>query len=286
MQFSHGREKIKFMEGNIMLINTNMSSLIAQNNLNNTQNAIQSSLSKLSSGYRINTAADDAAGLAISQKMKAQISGLNQAGRNAQDGISLIQTAEGAMSQTQSILQRMRELAVQSSNDTNTSSDRVQIQLEVTALTKEVARISTSTQFNTQNLLDGTFKGKIQVGANVGEIITVAVATMTATQLGVSGLSVSSQIAANVAIGTISAAIDQVSTGRAQLGALQNRLTHTIANLTTSSQNMTAAESQISNVDMAAEMSSFTKNQVLSQAGIAMLAQANQAPQSILKLLG
>ena len=269
-----------------MLINTNMSSLIAQNNLNNTQNAIQSSLSKLSSGYRINTAADDAAGLAISQKMKAQISGLNQAGRNAQDGISLIQTAEGAMSQTQSILQRMRELAVQSSNDTNTSSDRVQIQLEVTALTKEVARISTSTQFNTQNLLDGTFNGKIQVGANKGQIITVAVATMTAAKLGVSGLSVSSQSAANTAIGTISVAIDAVSTGRAKLGALQNRLTHTIANLTTSSQNMTAAESQISNVDMAAEMSSFTKNQVLSQAGIAMLAQANQAPQSILKLLG
>jgi len=286
-KFSHGCGKIIAMEAKIMIINTNMSSLIAQNNLANTQNSIQSSLSKLSSGYRINTAADDAAGLAISQKMKAQISGLNQAGRNAQDGISLLQTAEGAMSQTQSILQRMRELAVQSSNDTNTTTDRSQIQLEVTALTTEIGRIASSTQFNTQNLVDGTFKGKlIQVGANAGQVISVTVATMTAAGLSVSGVSVSSQAGANAAISSISKAIDLVSTDRANLGALQNRLTHTIANLTTSSQNMTAAESQITNVDMAAEMSNFTKNQVLSQAGVAMLAQANQAPQSILKLLG
>jgi len=270
-----------------MIINTNMSSLIAQNNLATTQNAIQSSLTKLSSGYRINTAADDAAGLAISQKMQAQINGLNQAGRNAQDGISLLQTAEGAMSQSQSILQRMRELAVQSSNDTNTTSDRGQIQLEVSALTTEIGRIASSTQFNTQNLLDGSYKGKaLQIGANKGQTISVTVATMTAGKLGVSGLTVATLTGATQAISNISKAIDTVSSDRANLGALQNRLTHTIANLATSSQNMTAAESQITNVDMAAEMSAFTKNQVLSQAGVAMLAQANQAPQAILKLLG
>lgn len=271
-----------------MIINTNMSSLISQNNLNNTQASIQSSLSKLSSGYRINTAADDAAGLAISQKMQAQVNGLNQANRNAQDGISLIQTAEGAMGQTQSILQRMRELAVQSSNGTNTTADRNQIQLEVGALQSEISRIASTTQFNTKNLLSGKISGTlIQVGANGGQTISLTIATMTAAALSVgTSVSVGTVSAATTAIGKISAAIDKVSSARAKLGALQNRLTHTIANLTTASQNMTAAESQITDVDMAAEMSTFTKNQVLSQAGVAMLAQANQAPQAILKLLG
>lgn len=272
-----------------MLINTNMSSLISQNNLNNTQNAIQNSLSKLSSGYRINTAADDAAGLAISQKMTAQINGLNQAQRNAQDGISLIQTAEGAMGQTQSILQRMRELAVQSANSTNTTTDRTNIQLEVGALQHEISRIASTTQFNTKNLLTGSLQSaQIQVGANGGQTISISISKMTATALGVAlaAVSVGSSAAATAAIGKISVAIDTVSGARAKLGALQNRLTHSIANLTTASQNMTAAESQITNVDMAAEMSTFTKNQVLSQAGVAMLAQANQAPQAILKLLG
>ncbi|MGC7870263.1 flagellin [Desulfosporosinus sp. SYSU MS00001] len=272
-----------------MIINTNMSSLISQNNLNNTQSAIQSSLSKLSSGYRINTAADDAAGLAISQKMTAQINGLNQANRNAQDGISLIQTAEGAMGQTQSILQRMRELSVQAANGTNTAKDRSQIGLEVTALQNEIDRIASSTQFNTKNLLDGTLTGvQFQIGAMGGQTISLSIATMTTAKLSVNTATVKVDTVtdATTAIGKISAAIDAVSDARASLGALQNRLTHTISNLTTASQNMTAAESQITNVDMASEMSKFTQNQVLSQAGVAMLAQANQTPQAILKLLG
>ncbi|WP_088228631.1 flagellin [Desulfosporosinus sp. FKB] len=275
-----------------MIINTNISSLIAQNNLNSTQNNIQSSLAKLSSGYRINTAADDAAGLAISQKMTAQINGLDQANRNAQDGISLIQTAEGAMGQTQSILQRMRELAVQSANGTNTTADRKQIQLEVNALQKEISRIATATQFNTKNLLDGSLSGakgiKFQIGSEANQTISLSISAMSASALtvGTATLSVGTVTAATAAIGKISNAIDSVSSARAKLGALQNRLTHTISNLTTASQNMTAAEAQITNVDMASEMSKFTQNQVLSQAGVAMLAQANQAPQAILKLLG
>ncbi|WP_088187768.1 flagellin [Desulfosporosinus sp. FKA] len=268
-----------------MYINTNISSLIAQNNLTNTNNAVQDSLAKLSSGYRINKAADDAAGLAISQKMTAQINGLNQANRNAQDGISMIQTAEGAMGQTQSILQRMRELAVQSTNGTNTTNDRQQIQSEVSALTKEISRIASTTQFNTKNLLTGSLTVKFQIGAESGQTISLHIDKLTASALGVS-LSVSTVGGASIAIGKISAAIDTVSTARANLGALQNRLTHTISNLTTASQNLTAAQSQITNVDMASEMSKFTQNQVLSQAGVAMLAQANQTPQAILKLLG
>ncbi|AFM42732.1 flagellin/flagellar hook associated protein [Desulfosporosinus acidiphilus SJ4] len=271
-----------------MFINSNMGSLTAQNNLNRTENALQSSLAKLSSGYRINSAADDAAGLAISQKMQAQINGLNQANRNAQDGISLIQTAEGAMGQTQAILQRMRELAVQSANDTNTTTDRGQIALEVKALQSEITRIASTTQFNTKNLLTGSLSSaKLQIGSNSGQTITVAISNMSATALSVAAatVSVSSQTGASGAIGAISKAIDTVSSARAKLGALQNRLNYTMNNLTTASQNLTAANSQITNVDMAAEMSSFTQNQVLAQAGTAMLAQANQTPQTILKLL-
>jgi flagellin len=276
------------MEGKNMFINSNMGSLTAQNNLNKTENALQSSLSKLSSGYRINTAADDAAGLAISQKMEAQIKGMNQANRNSQDAISLIQTAEGAMGQTQAILQRMRELAVQSANDTNTTSDRKQITLEVNALQSEITRIASTTQFNTKNLLTGSLSAaKFQIGANGGQNITLKISTMTAGALGVSAgaASVSSQAGADTAIGKISAAIDKVSGYRAQLGALENRLNYTMSNLTTATQNLTSAQAQITNVDMAAEMSKFTQNQVLAQAGTAMLAQANQTPQTLLKLL-
>ena len=270
-----------------MIVNTNIASLNAQRNLSTSQTALSSSLEKLSSGYRINKAADDVAGLAISEKMRSQIKGLNQAQRNAQDGISLVQTAEGALNETHSILQRMRELAVQSANATNTSADRGQIQLEVTALIAEVGRIATATEFNAQKLLDGNFKGKaLQVGANAGQVITVTIATMTAGVLGVSGLSVSSVAGASGAIAILDTAIDDVSGARAGLGAIQNRLQHTITNLGTASENLTAAESRIRDVDMASEMSSFTRNQILSQAGVAMLAQANQAPQSILKLLG
>ena len=266
-----------------MIINTNIASLNAQRNLSTSQNALSSSLEKLSSGYRINKAADDVAGLAISEKMRSQIKGLNQAQRNAQDGISLVQTAEGALNETHSILQRMRELAVQSANATNTDADRDQIQLEVTALIAEVGRIATATEFNAQKLLDGTFTGALQVGANAGQVITVTIAGMGATALGVDTILVANVTAT---ITALNVAIDDVSGARAGLGALQNRLQHTISNLGTASENLTAAESRIRDVDMASEMSQFTKNQILSQAGVAMLAQANQAPQSVLKLLG
>jgi len=485
-------------------INTNMGSIYAQSNLARTQQSVQSSLEKLSSGYRINSAADDAAGYAISQKMTGQINGLNQASSNAQDAISLIQTGDGALSETSSILQRMRELAVQSASDTNTSSDRTQIQGEVDQLSKEITRISNTTQFNTQNLLAGGFNDTFQIGANQGQNISLNINAMDAQSLGVAGsnvtttftgtnsnvasvsttspslngvfvtktytaaangaaagsnpsgvgtvagaftgsadttfqfkttavsggvvtagqysadggstwsvaadtganvysvgngvtiavatnaanaigdtqtftesaakaviglntlangtgtaigstvtvnnnqssavigdaatgqtatlnfnfatisanagttegdaitqvtqastaavtgadgsvtsdavtqkgIDVSSQSAANLAIGTIDTAINTVSAEQSKLGAMQDRLTDTISNLGTASNNLTSAQSNIQDVNMAAEMSSFTKNQVLAQAGVAMLAQANQAPQALLKLLG
>ena len=285
-------------------INTNMGSINAQSNLAATQNAVQKSLSKLSSGYRITKAADDAAGLAISEKMRGQISGLKQASSNAQSAISLIQTAEGGLSETHSILQRMRELAVQSASDTNTADDRTKIQSEVDQLATEITRISNTTEFNSKNLLAGELDDTYQIGANAGQNVnlvvdpmdafTLEVATGTATETvsGITtaatvsgGIDVSTTSAANTAITTIDDAINTVSTERAKLGAMQNRLEHTINNLGTSAQNLTAAESQIRDVDMAAEMSNFTKNQVLAQAGVAMLAQANQSPQTILKLL-
>ena len=289
-------------------INTNMGSINAQSNLAATQNAVQKSLSKLSSGYRITKAADDAAGLAISEKMRGQISGLKQASSNAQSAISLIQTAEGGLSETHSILQRMRELAVQSASDTNTADDRGKIQSEVDQLAQEITRISNTTQFNSKNLLGGNLSDTYQIGANAGQKITLSGIAMDAFSLGVggasgaaatfttsgvmtasgvaaSGVDVSTQVAASTAITTIDTAINNVSTERAKFGAMQNRLEHTINNLGTSAQNLTAAESNIRDVDMAAEMSNFTKNQVLAQAGVAMLAQANQSPQTILKLL-
>ncbi len=288
-------------------INTNMGSINAQSNLAATQNAVQKSLSKLSSGFRITKAADDAAGLAISEKMRGQISGLKQASSNAQSAISLIQTGEGGLSETQSILQRMRELAVQSASDTNTADDRTKIQSEVDQLATEITRISNTTEFNTKNLLAGGLKDTYQIGANAGQNVALQVGAMDAKSLSVggagataavfvsgamtasgvaaSGINVSTQSGASAAITIITAAINKVSTQRASLGAMQNRLEHTINNLGTSAQNLTAAESNIRDVDMAAEMSNFTKNQVLAQAGVAMLAQANQSPQTILKLL-
>jgi len=414
-------------------INTNMASINAQSNLNSTQKAVQNSLAKLSSGFRITKAADDAAGLAISEKMRGQISGLKQASSNAQSAISLIQTGEGALSETTSILQRMRELAVQSGSDTNTASDRKEVQKEVNQLSRELSRIGNTTEFNTQSLLNGNFKGTFQIGANqdqnislsvgdmrgnalkmtgtasssstvaststladgtytvvstgaaasnlvdstgtvvassvdnktftdkagagasvfldavVGSTVTMASSKATAdvglaqgagavtmeagvysldstgkiltndagvtvantadgktftdaktggtiatfgaaiasgTDFEVAGINVSTQADANKSVTTINNAIASVSSERSKLGAMQNRLEHTITNLGTSADNMTAAESNIRDVDMAAEMSKFTKNQVLAQAGVSMLAQANQAPQTLLKLLG
>jgi flagellin len=350
-------------------INTNIAAMNAYRNLSASQGAMSTSLERLSSGLRINRAADDAAGLAISEKLRAQTNGLNQATSNAQDGISLIQTAEGALNESHSILQRMRQLAVQSSNDTNSDADRTQIQKEVTALSSELDRLSTATQFNGKNLLDGSFTGaKFQIGANASQDISVSiggtdlaalglssavkatagngvastgftgtspvgnftintggdvldsaglkvgdyatnVVTFTDTTLGTAtfassalaggvasgaagsfsitnGVDVSTQALASGSITAIDAAIDQVSGARADLGAVQNRLQHTVNSLSVAAENSSAAESRIRDTDMAKEMTSFTRSQILQQAGVSMLAQANSAPQSVLKLLG
>ncbi|MBA2874626.1 flagellin N-terminal helical domain-containing protein [Thermaerobacillus caldiproteolyticus] len=269
-----------------MRIQHNISALNTYRQLafNNSQAA--KNLEKLSSGYRINRAGDDAAGLAISEKMRGQIRGLEMASKNAQDGISLIQTAEGALNETHAILQRMRELAVQSANDTNTSADRAALQAEVNQLVSEIDRIANNTEFNTQKLLNGSFSGKVfHIGANNGQSITLSINSMRASGLGVSGLSISSQSAADAAISTIDTAIETVSTERAKLGAVQNRLEHTINNLGATQENLTAAESRIRDVDMAKEMMEFTKNNILMQAAQSMLAQANQQPQGVLQLL-
>ncbi|MEK5272022.1 flagellin [Aeribacillus sp. FSL K6-8394] len=268
-----------------MRINHNISALntYRQLSFNNTQTA--KNLEKLSSGYRINRAGDDAAGLAISEKMRGQIRGLEMASKNSQDAISLIQTAEGALNETHAILQRMRELAVQGANDTNTTADRQNIQDELNQLLSEIDRISTTTQFNTQNLLDGNFSATFQVGANDGQIITLSITDMDATALGINSISVGSNAAASASMSLLDAAIQNVSKERSKLGALQNRLEHTINNLETSAENLTAAESRIRDVDMAREMMEFTKNNILTQAAQAMLAQANQQPQGVLQLL-
>ena len=366
-----------------MRINHNLSALNAWKNLTINDGGQNKSLEKLSSGLRIGRAADDAAGLSISEKMRGQISGLNQASRNAQDGISLLQTAEGALQETHSILQRMRELAVQSASDTVTNADRIQIQKEVDALTVEITRIGVTTEFNTQPLLDSSFSNRIiHIGANAGQTLSVSISDMratsaqllvtggttfdnyTATATAVSGtltmsgkytgttndgnfsftvaaaaasvtvtdsgggdsgaqaatggavsfeykgvtfsftgladgstfanvgidndsfgINVSTQSAANSAITTINTAINNVSGERSKLGAIQNRLEHTIANLSTSAENLTAAESRIRDVDIAVEMMTFTKYQILGQASTAMLAQANAKPQAVLQLL-
>ena len=370
-----------------MRINHNLSALNAWKNMSVNDTGQNKSLEKLSSGVRIGRAADDAAGLSISEKMRGQISGLNQASRNAQDGISLLQTAEGALQETHSILQRMRELAVQAASDTVTSEDRDEIQKEVDALALEINRVAGTTEFNTQNLLAGKFSGKtIHIGANANQSLSVDIGDMSAKALSVhqnrdfsaetggnltlgtdklvltgevdtsgstdaknavqvratvltgaataklewldsagnvletkathnlgeaeygvtftkgtgaaegdtftvslvtQGINVSgaSGTNANTAITTINDAINKVSSERSKLGAVQNRLEHTIANLATSAENLTAAESRIRDVDIAVEMMNFTKYQILSQASTAMLAQANSKPQAVLQLL-
>ncbi|MFC3015560.1 flagellin Hag [Virgibacillus litoralis] len=281
-----------------MIINHNIAALNTHRQLSNNNQATQGSLEKLSSGLQINKAGDDAAGLAISEKMRGQIRGLEMAQKNAQDGISLIQTAEGALNESHSILQRMRELAVQSANDTNTDEDRAEMQKEVDQLASALDDISNDTEFNTQKLLDGsiTTEGEsgpltFHVGANEGQNLTVEIESMSAEDLGVQGteegdgIEISTQEEADGAIETIQEAIDTVSAQRSELGAVQNRLDHTINNLGTSAENLTAAESRIRDVDMAKEMMNFTKNNILSQAAQSMLAQANQQPQGVLQLL-
>lgn len=284
MWIVHSKEEI------IMRINHNIAALNTHRQLNSASEAQSKSMEKLSSGLRINRAGDDAAGLAISEKMRGQIRGLDMASKNSQDAISMIQTGEGALNETHSILQRMRELAVQAGNDTNTTEDRGQLQKEVTDLIAEVDRIATTTQFNTQNLLDqtGGTTGKFtfQIGANKDQKLEVTFAKMDSASLGIDAVTVATDAAtASGAIDTLDKAIAKVSDERAQLGAKQNRLEHTINNLNTSSENLTAAESRIRDVDMAKEMMNQTKNSILSQAAQAMLAQANQQPQGVLQLL-
>lgn len=272
-----------------MRIANNLMAMNAHRQLVINQGGIGKSIEKLSSGLRINRAGDDAAGLAISEKMRSQIRGLRQASRNAQDGISLIQTAEGALNEAHAILQRMRELAVQSANDTNTDDDRAELQKEVDQLIEELDRIANNTEFNTKKLLDGTFSGaQIHIGANADQTLTVTIGNLTAGTdgLDVAGVDIATQTGANTAIDTIDAAITKLSGERSSLGAIQNRLEHTIANLDNAAENLQAAESRIRDVDMAYEMMNFTKFQILQQASTAMLAQANLAPQSVLQLLG
>lgn len=345
-----------------MIINHNISALNTYRQLTVNTTAASKSLEKLSSGYRINRAADDAAGLAISEKMRGQIRGLAQAQRNAQDGISLIQTAEGALNESHAILQRMRELAVQAANDTYTVEDRAKLQAEVDQLAEELTRIADTTEFNTSKLLNGTFEGTFHIGANQGQNISIKIGNMDAESLGlvftatkvtdiveddnitidgvvytgnglrdsndnvvavqvegkyyriadvkhdgkndefvakdgavalaanadddyVLAVDISTQTTADAAITTINNALEKVSEQRSALGAVQNRLEHTINNLGATEENLTAAESRIRDVDMAKEMMEFTKNNILTQAAQSMLAQANQQPQGVLQLL-
>lgn len=320
-----------------MIINHNLNAMNSHRNMAANNVSSGKSMEKLSSGLRINRAGDDAAGLAISEKMRGQIRGLDQASRNSQDGISLIQTAEGALNETHSILQRMRELAVQASNDTNVTNDRDAIQGEMNQLTSEISRIGNTTEFNTQKLLNGGQAGTaagtlgltFQIGANEGQTFRAVIKDMRSLNLGLSAttagtslaatlgaagtvsyvaagtgnvnkidaetdvtisggeyaLNVGSAKAAGAAVSVINTAINTVSTERAKLGAYQNRLEHTITNLNTASENLSASESRIRDVDMAKEMMNFSKNNILSQAAQAMLAQANQQPQGVLQLL-
>ncbi len=269
-----------------MVVQHNMTAANANRMLGITTSAQAKSSEKLSSGYKINRAADDAAGLTISEKMRSQVRGLNKASDNAQDGVSLIQVAEGALSETHSILQRMNELATQAANDTNTTSDRTAVQSEIDQLVSEIDRIGSTTAFNTQNLIDGTFTGKsLQVGSLAGQAITISIASMSSGNLGVNQLKVDSFTSAGQAMTAVQGAISKVSTQRSALGALQNRLEHTISNLDNISENTSSAESRIRDTDMAEEMVTYSKNNILAQAGQSMLAQANQSTQGVLSLL-
>jgi flagellin len=269
-----------------LVLNTNIYALNAQRRLAKTTLALHESFARLSSGLRINSAKDDAAGLAISNRFTAQIRGLNQSARNASDGISLLQVAEGSLEETTAALQRMRELAVQAANDTYTSSDRANLQDEVTQLIDEINRIQSTTQFNGQNLLDGNFaRKKLQVGAYDDQNISVTLGSAGASAIG-ADVSIGTQSAANSAIDAIDAALDSISSLRSYLGAMQNRFESVINNLNNQAENISAAQSRILDADIAAEAAKLTRNSILQQAGTAILAQANQQPQLLLQLLG
>jgi len=278
-----------FKEEIIMVVQHNLTAMNSNRMLGLTTSAQAKSTEKLSSGYRVNRAADDAAGLAISEKMRRQIKGLTQATRNAQDGISCVQTAEGALGEVHDMLQRMNTLANQASNDTMTSKDRGYLNQEVQQLMSEIDRVKSTTTFNEQNLLTGSFTGKnLQVGAEAGQFIAITINAMGTSGLGLTNLTISGSTngGAQSAISTIKAALASVSSQRADLGAVQNRLEHTIKNLDNVVENTTAAESQIRDTDMATEMVAYSNNQILAQAGTSMLAQANQSNQGVLSILG
>ncbi len=285
-----------------MIINHNMSAIFAERQLKLNNLAIDKNMEKLSSGYRINRAGDDASGLAVSEKMRSQIRGLRQAERNAENGISFIQTTEGYLQESEDILQRLRELAVQSANGIYTEEDRMQIQVEVSQLVDEIDRIASHAQFNGMNLLTGRFAREtgqnvvtasmwFQIGANMDQRERVYIGTMTSEALGVRDvgnkqiMSLSTPDQANRAIGIIDQALKTVNKQRADLGAYQNRLEYATKGISIGAENLQAAESRIRDVDMASEMVQYTKNQILVQAATAMLAQANTKPQTVLQLL-
>ena len=285
-----------------MVINHNMSAMFANRQLGVTGTSLDKDMEKLSSGMRINRAGDDASGLAVSEKMRAQIRGLNQASRNASDGISFIQTTEGYLAETTDVMQRIRELAIQSSNGIYSSEDRMQIQVEISALVSEVDRIASSAQFNGMNMLTGRFAQPIgenvvtasmwfHIGSNMDQRMQIFIGTMTAQALGVRGIGTEDKISlatpedANRAIGTIDEALKKINKQRADLGAYQNRMEYSVKGLNISAENLQASESRIRDTDMASQMVEFTKNSVLQQAGTAMLAQANSQSQNVLSLL-
>ena len=281
-----------------MIINHNMSSLYADRVLGISNDSIMKNMEKLSSGERINRAGDDASGLAVSEKMRSQIRGLNQASRNIQNGVSFIQTTEGYLNETTDILQRVRELAVQSANGIYSDEDRMQIQVEVSQLVAEVDRIASQAQFNGMNMLTGRFAQdgegimQFQIGANVDQNTRVFIGTMTATSLGLKGaqggdeqISIASPDEANMTLATVDEALKNVTKQRADLGAYQNRFEMAAKGINIAAENTQAAESRIRDTDMASEMVEFTKNQILTQAGTAMLAQANSQSQTVLALL-
>ncbi len=268
-----------------MRINHNMNSMYATRALSINNNARMHSMEKLTLGVRVQRAGDDAAGLSISEKMRGQIKGLQQASRNAEDGISLIQTAEGALGETHALLQRMRELTVQAANDTNVTADRDAIKAEVEQLTAEVDRIANDTEFNTQKMLNTAYSADFQVGANSGQTVKLTINDMRAAALGADAIQNNVTANQSIAIRLSDDAIIAVSEERAKLGALQVRLEHTIRNADNGSTNLQAAESRIRDVDMATEMANFTKLGILIQSTQSMLAQSNQQPQSVLQLL-
>ena len=283
-----------------MVINHNMSSMYASRSVNDISSSLQANMEKLSSGQRINRAGDDASGLAVSEKMRSQIRGLNQAERNINNGVSFIQATEGYLQETTDILQRIRELSVQASNGIYSDEDRMQIQVEVSQLVAEVDRIASQAQFNGMNMLTGSFASdsatgrvlQFQIGANVDQNVQVFVGTMTAQSLGLVGaqgtedaISIATPETANMTISTIDEALKNVSRQRADLGAYQNRFELAAQGISVAAENLSAADSQIRDTDMASEVVEFTKNQILSQSGIAMLAQANAQSQNVLSLI-